>query len=61
MFIPHSDGVHEEAWQCASSAGIDALGLVGDSSFRTLLEKYSGGRASMDNDSLAFKYQVYYA
>jgi len=61
MFIPHSDGVHEEAWQCASSAGIDALGLVGDSSFRTLLEKHSGGRASMDNDSLAFMYQVCYA
>ena len=27
LFIPQSNGVHTGTWQCASSAGIDALGL----------------------------------
>jgi len=58
MFIPQSNGVHAGAWQCASSAGIDALGLVGDSAFRTVLERHSGGGASMDINSLACKYPV---
>jgi len=58
MFIPQSNGVHAGAWKCVSSAGIDALGLVGDSSFRTVLERHSGGGASTDIDSLACKYPV---
>jgi len=58
MFIPQSHGVHVGAWQCASSAGIDALGLVDDSSFRTVLERHSRGGASRYMDRLACKYPV---
>ena len=58
MFIPQSNGVHAGTWQCASSAGIDALGLVGNSAFRTVLERHSKGGSCMDINSVACKYPV---
>ena len=45
---PASNSVHAGAWQCVSSAGIDGLGLVGDSDFRTVLEGHSGDGTSME-------------